>query len=120
MNETWTKDDLEKEIERQNFVRAVEIAASLGLSTNEVRDLQFEALWQMAALNRNAGGTKILAQAYGVPKQELIKFLEDKAARFRENGDAKVISTHFDPATGKYFTFEGWVAFHIEKWKDNK
>ncbi len=111
-------DDLKFEIERKNFVRAVRIAVSLGMSKDTTRVLQLRALWQMAALNRNSVGVKILAQEYGVPERELKKYLQNRANQERENGNAKVLSTCFDMATGKYYTFEEWLEFYAEKWKE--
>lgn len=106
--------DIEFEIERKNFVRAVRIARSIGMSEDTMRDLQLQALWQMA-LNRNAVGVKILAQEYGVSKRELKKYLENRAIKERINVKNKDLSACFDVTTGKYFNFEEWLKFYTEK-----
>lgn len=113
-----TKEDLTSEIERKNFVRAAWIAETLGISKDSIKELQHEALWEMAALNRNAAGTKFLAQEYGVQKQELKTYFEARTKQERENGNLKVLSSRFDIATGKYLTFEEWLEYYTKKWKD--
>ena len=55
-------DRLKEEVEKGNSVRAAKIAASLNVSKKELLDLRKEALWQMAAVYRNAPRTKKLAQ----------------------------------------------------------
>ncbi|BDV41583.1 hypothetical protein GURASL_05060 [Geotalea uraniireducens] len=110
-------DDLKYELERNNFVRAAQIAASRGLAENELREIQFEALWQMAQ-NRNAVGTRKLAQEWGVSKQELKEYLQNRAVEHRKTGDIKLLTSCYDAGTGKYFSFEEWLEFYAEKWKD--
>ncbi len=114
MIEKFGKKDLQFEIERRNFVRATRIARSLGMSEEKIRDLQLQALWQMA-LNRNAAGVKILAQEYGVSKRELEKYLENRAIQERINVKTKGLSACFDVTTGKYINFKEWLKFYTEK-----
>lgn len=61
---------LETEIERKNFTRAAHLAASLDLADKELKHIQHQALWQMAATYRNSHGTKALAQQNGYTNQE--------------------------------------------------
>jgi len=110
--------DLKVEIERKNFIRAVQIAKSLGLTEEKIKDLQLQALWQMAVLNRNAAGLKILAQEYNVQKGELKKYLEDRSYRERENRKTKALSVCFDLTTRKYLNFQEWLDYYTKKWKD--
>jgi len=110
-------DELKFELKRNNFVRAAAIAASIGLPANELREIQFEALWQMA-LNRNAVGTKKLAQEYGISKQELKEYLQSRAMEYGKAGDIKLMSSCYDVVTGQYFSFEEWLEFYTMKWKD--
>jgi len=120
MDQRSKNEKLKSEIKRNNFTRAAYIAASLDLSEDKLRDIQFDALWQMAALNRNALGTKTLAQKYGVSKQELKKYLQERAKQLRENGHTKALAARYDMITGKYLTFEEWVKFYTEIWKNYK
>jgi len=110
--------DLKLEIDRKNFIRAVQVAKSLGYDEKMIKGLQFQALWQMAALYRNASGMRILAQQYGFQKEELKDYLEDRASKEKENGNIKALSTCFDITTGKYFNFNEWLDFHTNKWKE--
>jgi transcriptional regulator with AAA-type ATPase domain len=107
--------ELQTELQRRNFVRAAAIAASLGLSANELRDIQFEALWQMA-VNRNAPGTKRLARQYGISRQTLKQILDERAKQLREDGHDKALAACYDAATGKYLSFEEWMNHLIERW----
>jgi|GEM_PF-487001 len=108
-------DELQLLLKQQNYVRAAAIAGSLGLSADELRDVQFEALWQMAA-NRNAPGTKRLAQQYGVSCQTLKQILEARASQLRQAGHDKALSACYDAATGKYLSFEEWTNHLIQRW----
>ena len=107
--------ELQIELQRRNFVRAAAIAASLGLSANELRDIQFEALWQMA-VNRNAPGTKRLARQYGISRQTLKQILDERAKQLREDGHDKALAACYDAATGKYLSFEEWMNHLMERW----
>lgn len=111
-------NDLRFEIVRKNFVRAAQIATLLGLSADKIRDLQLEAIWQMAAINRNASGVKHLTREYGFKKNDLKKNLKDRMNEEKGNVSFKALSTCFDIATGKYFDFKEWLEFYTGKWKD--
>lgn len=101
-------DALQVERERKNFVRAAAIAASLGLPPNQLRDLQFQALWQMA-VNRNAPGTRRLAQQFGVSGRELKEFLEERVKHLGEAGNVKAFNACYDTTTGRYLSFREWM-----------
>jgi hypothetical protein len=111
-------DELQLLLKQQNYVRAAAIAASLGLPTDELRDIQFEALWQMAA-NRNAPGTKRLAQEYGVSSQTLKQILEARASQLRHSGHDKALAACYDAATGKYLSFEEWINQLGARWDNS-
>lgn len=108
-------DELQLLLKQQNYVRAAAIAASLGLPADELTDIQFEALWQMAT-NRNAPGTKRLAQQYGVSSQTLKLILETRANQLRQAGQDKALAACYDAATGKYLSFGEWTDHLIEGW----
>src|SRR5690348_3114145 len=99
---TMAYGELRNELERKNFVRAAQLAASL--SADELRKMQLEALWQIAS-ERNAPGTKRLATQYGIRTQDLRHYLEERASRLREAGDLKGFAVSYDATTGKYLSF---------------
>jgi len=116
MNEKTTKDELSTEIERRNFSRAAFLAASLDLPEQELQDLQVKALWQMAAMNRNAPGTKSLAQQYGLSSQEVRDILEQHAVEKRNAGDTKPLEPCYDLNTGNHLSFEEWMYHFLKRW----
>jgi hypothetical protein len=67
----------------------------------------------MAAMNRNAIGTKILANQYGYSKEELKHILEHYVDH---KGDRKALKSRYDPRTGKYLSFKEWMNLFIENW----
>jgi hypothetical protein len=67
--------ELEKEIERGNFVRAALIAKQTGLPEEEKRRFCYKAIGQMSIFNTNANGTKFLAQQYGYSRVEVKSIL---------------------------------------------
>jgi len=107
---------LEIEIERKNFTKAAQLAASLNLNNGEIENLRHQALCRMAAHNRNAHGVKILAQEYGYSKQEVKQILERYANQMREKGNIKPLGVCYDSSSSKYLTFEDWIIHCIEKW----
>jgi len=117
MNEKTAKDELSTEIERRNFSRAAFLAASLDLPEQELQDLRVKALWQMAAVNRNASGTKSLAQQYGLSKQEIRDILERHAEEKRNAGDTKPLEPCYDLNTGNHLSFEEWMYHFLKRWE---
>ena len=75
-----------------------------------------EALWEMAAVNRNAPGTKMLAQEYGLSKNELKGLLEQYAETRRREGDFKPLEPCYDMATGGYLDFGEWLNAFLRKY----
>ena len=69
------------------------------------------------ALNRNPKGTKILALEYGISKQELKQYLEERAEQSKKEGFIKALTACYDTTTAKYFTFEEWLDFYIKIWE---
>lgn len=107
--------ELRLEMDRKNFVRAAAIATSVGLPADELRKIQGEALWEMA-VNRNAPGTKRLAQQYGISRRTLQQILERRARELRADGHDKTLAACYDAGTGKYLSFEEWTSRLIETW----
>jgi plasmid maintenance system antidote protein VapI len=109
-------EELQEEIERGHFVRAAQLAETMGLPREELRDIRAKALGEMAAVSRNEPGTKRLAQEYGFSKQELRELLEEYAENRRRKGDLKPFEPCYDPGTGAYLSFEGWMDFFFKKY----
>lgn len=107
--------ELRLELDRKNFVRAAAIAAPLGLPADELRRIQAAALWEMA-VNRNASGTKRLAQQYGISRWTLQQTLERRARELREVGQDKSLAACYDACTGKYLSLEEWTNRLLETW----
>ncbi len=97
-------------------MRAAQVAESMGLPREEVQDIRAKALWKMAAVNRNAQGTKELAQEYGLSKKELKELLEEYTESRRREGDLKPLEPCYDISTATYLTFEEWVVSFIKKY----
>jgi len=117
MSEQIENGDLETAIAQGNFRRAALLAASLGLPKEEIKDLQQKAVWQMAAQNRNAAGTKTLAQEYEFAKDELGAFLESRAQTMSSNGDDKILRACYDySAAGKHLDFAAWLDNLFKNW----
>jgi len=109
-------EELHEEIERGNFVRAAQVAESVGLPREELRDIQAKALWEIAAVSRNEAGTKRLAREYGFSKQELRELLEEYAEKRRRKGDLKTLEPCYDAGTGAYLSFGEWMDLLFKKY----
>ena len=116
MEEKGTQEKLKLEIEQGNFERAVLVALELDLKPEEVTELKFRALWQMAAVNRNAVGTKKIAHDFGISKEELKVFLGKKADEQRGEGNERLLLPRYDHQSGKYLDFEEWVENLFKCW----
>jgi hypothetical protein len=109
-------EELRAEIERGHLVRAVQVAESIGLPPEEIQDIRAKALWEMAAVNRNAPGTKRLAQEYGLSKEGLKELLERYGEERRREGDHKPLEPCYDIATGEYLDFGEWLNGFLRKY----
>ena len=115
-NDTTSQQDLKAEIEGKRFVRAAAVAKLSALPPSQVKDLQEKALWQMAAVFRNAGGTRVLCEQYGFSKKEAEDLLRRWAEEQQRKGDKKTLEPTYDHATGKYLAFEEWLAKFLRDW----
>jgi hypothetical protein len=116
MEEKATQEKLKLEIDQGNFERAVLVALDLELQPAEVTEIKFKALWQMAAVNRNAVGAKKLAQDFGISKEELKVFLGKKADELRQEGNERLLTPRYDHQSGKYLDFEEWMENLFKFW----
>jgi hypothetical protein len=116
MTETSSPDLVKAEIEGKRFVRAAGLAQSSGLPLAEVKELRKKALWQVAAVFRNAGGARVLCEQYGFSKQEAEEILRKLAEEQQTKGDAKTLEPTYDHATGRYLAFEEWLGQFLKHW----
>ena len=113
MSDKEPDDALNGEIERNNFVRAANLASSLGVEENRLKELHSRALWQMAAMNRNPIGTKILADRYGYSKDEIKQILEQC---MDSEDNSKALKSRYDPSTSRYLSFNEWMDLLVKDW----
>jgi len=118
MTEISTQDAIKAEIEGKRFVRAAALAKSSALPLSEVKGLQEKALWQMAAVFRNAGGARVLCEQYGFSKKEAEDLLRRWAEEQQSKGDKKTLEPTYDHGTGKYLTFDEWLDKFFKHWDE--
>ena len=111
MSDKDTDETFKLEIERKNFVRAAHLGSSLGFGEDKLRDIRSKALWQMAAVNRNSLGTKILANQYGYSKAKVKHILEHYLVH---KGNKRALKSRYDPRTGKYLSFKEWMDLYVK------
>ena len=111
-----SNEELKAAAESKRYERASNLAASLGHSEEEVETLRKEALWQMSAVFRNASGSRILAEQYGLSKKEVEDFLRKRAEEEKERGNTKSLEPTFDYLTNKYLSFDEWLDQLAKKW----
>lgn len=116
MEEKANLEKMKLEIEQGNFERAVLLALDLGLKPEEVTEIKLKALWQMAVNNRNAMGTKKLAQDLEISKEELKVFLQKSVNEQREHGQQRFLTPRYDHQSGKYLDFEQWMEYFFKTW----
>ncbi len=110
-----TREEFEQEIKRKNFVRALYIAKELNISEDELKNLAYEALWQVAGIGRNPFATKQLAQELGFSKDEVKEILQKKAEQEAEK-NKKIVGFCYDYRRGKYLSFEKWLERLLKDW----
>jgi hypothetical protein len=116
MTETSSPDMIKAEIEGKHFVRAAALAESFGIPPSELKKLQKKALWQVAAVFRNAWGARVLCEQYGFSKKEAEEVLRKLAEEQQSRGDAKTLEPTYDHDTGKYLAFDEWLDQFIKRW----
>jgi hypothetical protein len=116
MDEDAANEEVKREIGRGNYARALALAKADGFSDREIGDLKEKALWQAAALDRNAGGTKALAEEYGLSPDEVKGILAHEAQAKRSRGEDRELMPRYDYRTNDYLTFEEWLARVLANW----
>ena len=117
MTEGSTQDEIQTEIDRNRFVRAAALAKSSAVPLSEVKDLRKKALWQMAAVFRNAGGARVLCEEYGFSKEKAEEILRALAEEQKSKGDTKTLEPTYDHASSKYLAFEDWLDQFLRHWE---
>ena len=107
--EAGPKEDIQVEINRRNFVRAVALAQQYQRSQDEIRHLQELALKQMACEYRNAIALRNLAQGWGFSRAELEALLMKALLEHESKADRARSDLCYDATTGKYLTLRQWV-----------
>lgn len=115
-DETRLQEELKTEIEGKRFVRAAALAKLSAMPLSEVKDLQEKALWQMAAVFRNAGGARVVCEQYGFSKEKAEEILRKAAEEQQSKGDTKTLEPTYDHATGKYLAFDEWLNQFLKQW----
>ena len=115
MNES--REDLDAAAEGRRYVRASHLAASLGSPEENIDTLRKEALWQMSAVFRNAAGSRILADQYGMSKKAVEDFLRKRSEEEKERGNTKSLEPTFDYLTNRYLSFDQWLDQLAKKWE---
>ena len=116
MEEKATQEEINTAIGQENFERAALLALQLNRKPDEIKEIQFRALWQMSAVNRNAVGTRKLAQDFGISKEELKSFLGKKAEEQRQAENERPLTPRYDHQSGKYLDFEEWMENFFKFW----
>jgi len=116
MSSTSNEEELNSEIERGGFDRAAALSEMLGLEPSRIRELQQKALWQMAAVYRNASGTRKLASRYGFSRDEVENILDELAREERKNGEPKTLEPCYEQRSGRYLSFEEWKEALLKDW----
>jgi len=75
-----------------------------------------DVLWEMAAVKRNAIGTKILSTQYGLSKDQVKEVLEQRLRAVSDNTDSKALKPRYDYATGGYLEFNEWLQGLLSQW----
>ena len=102
-------EDIQYEINRRNFVRAVMLAQKNQCPQNKIRHLQELALKQMACEYRNAIALRNLAQEWGFSRTELEGLLMKALAENESRADRTRSDLCYHAATGKYLTLKQWM-----------
>jgi hypothetical protein len=103
------QNSLKNEIERGHFVRAAHLAAAMGREEEKIRELRLKALWQMAAVYRNAAGTRKIARQYGLSKEDALKYLQELSQEKEAHDNDRALEPCYDQRTGKYLSFAEWL-----------
>lgn len=117
MTETSNPDEIQSAIEAGRFVRAAALAKSAAVPLSEVKELRKKALWQMAAVFRNAGGARVLCEEYGFSKEKAEEILRKQAEEQKKKGDTKTLEPTYDQAESKYLSFKEWLDQFLKHWE---
>jgi ABC-type Fe2+-enterobactin transport system substrate-binding protein len=110
------REEFESEVNKKNFVRALYLAKELDFPEEQIKQIAYKALWQVAGIGRNPYATKKLALELGYSKDQLKQILMEQAGKEKEQGDKKIVGPCYDYRSGKYLTFEEWLTRFLKEW----
>ncbi|MCD6390971.1 MAG: hypothetical protein J7L92_03105 [Dehalococcoidia bacterium] len=102
-------EDIQIEISRRNFVRAVMLAPKSQCPQDKIRHLQKLALKQAACEHRNAIALRSLAKEWRCSRAELEGLLMKAVAKHEGNTNRTRSDPCYDATTGKYLSLGQWV-----------
>ena len=108
--------EVETEIERKNFIRALFLAKKANLSEDKIKEIAHKAIWQAAGIGRNPYAVKQLAQELGYSKEDVKEILLEQAKREEESGNKKILGFCYDYRSGKYLNFHNWLERLLKEW----
>ena len=107
-------EELRAAVESGRYVRASDPAVSQG--AEEVDKLREEAFRQMAAVFRNAIGSRIPAEQCGLSREKVEEVLRKRAEAEKARGNTKILGPTFDYRTSGYLGFDEWLERLVKKW----
>ena len=110
------KEEIEVEIKRRNFIRALYLAKRLNLSEDEIREIAHKAIWQAGGIGRNPYIVRQIAQEFGYSKEEVKEILLEQAKKEEESENKKILGSCYDYRTGKYLEFKDWLQRLLKEW----
>lgn len=108
-----TDDSIKNALENKNCLQAVASGRNQGVSPDDIRSWQCQALWELAAVYRNDIAVKILAADYGFSKEELHALLEKQA---EETAEGKALKPRYDYVTNRHLDFHQWLDQLFRRW----
>ena len=107
------KEEIKREIERGNIIRAAFLSLSLG---NISENIKKEALWQASAIYRNPFTTKSLSNELGMKRDEAVDLLRRLSEEKERQGKGKELSSCYDLYKMRYLSFHEWLENLKREW----
>ncbi|HDI78708.1 MAG TPA: hypothetical protein ENF54_03610 [Desulfobacteraceae bacterium] len=100
------REEIKREIERGNIIRAAFLSLSLG---DISEDIKKEALWQASSIYRNPYTTKALSNELGMQRDEVVDLLRQISEEKERQGKEKELSSCYDLYKMRYLSFHEWL-----------
>jgi hypothetical protein len=103
--------ELEEAIRNKSYARAEKIARTLGIPSDEIRELQKKAIRQFIVEFRNPQGAMALAEEYSFGKEDVKELLRTILQEVNQGNEGERSSgkKQFDIRTMRYLTLEEWI-----------